>query len=458
MCQKLFSDFESSDKQIWLRQVEKDRPHKEYKDVLWPVSEKLFLEPYYDKSDVNELLVSDLQKCQKADGGWLNQALINYTNSEITNFEIDEAVLGGADALWVSIGDHSLDEAQLTQLLYKTTELAVPVVFECSSGFSSQLLKEISSYTVKGGLAFDPLSAWMRGEITLEECYSSLELVMEYWPDTNGFRPVMVGGHAFHNSGANVVQELAFTISLFVEYLDWFTENNIPVEQVIDSLFISVSVGIQYLTEIGKLRALRALHKRVCDAYGIPGKPAFIHASTSSFYETTASPNTNFIRTTVEAMAAVAGSCDALTVLPNFSAGNRSRDFSARIARNVNIVMEEEALLGKVADPSAGSYLVDKLTLELINSSWELFLETEKKGGLVAAFKQSFIQEAVQHSWESKIESYNNGCVLVGVNKFIDKEEPAKSVVFSETFIPINEGIGFLKPKKLEEGINSSRS
>lgn len=456
MYQKLFSDFEDSSKQAWLDQVRIERKGKDYKGLLWSVTDKLIIEPYYTGFEFNSLIINELVQSRNSKVGWLNQAFISFESVAITSLQIQEAIAGGADALWLSLGNVNLTAAELKDLLNEVSVTTLPIVFENSAVGYQALNDWITANKSAGGFAFDPLSDWMQGKTLMDECHSQLVSMAESLPYDNGFRPIMIGSHVFHNAGANVVQELAFTISLLVQYLDWLTEKNIPVVRVMDSLFISISVGTHYLTETAKIRALRELHKRVCDAYGVPSKQAFVNARASAFYETTMSSDTNFIRTTVGAMAAVTGGCDSLTVIPHSSENKRGKDFSARIARNVSHVMREEALMGKVADPAAGSYLIDKLTLELVDKAWELFLETEKRGGLVEAFEQGFIQEELDASWRSKIESYKNENVLVGVNKYSDSNEKVH-ITRSDKQVK-HDDIHFLPVRKLEEGINSSKS
>jgi methylmalonyl-CoA mutase len=455
MYQMLFQEFEDSDKKIWLDRVQRDRKGKDYNDLLWAVSDKLVMEPYYDRGEFNDLVCNDLLLVGKASSEWLNQAFIDATSYEITCLQIQEAISGGADALWIKMGDARWNDAELTELAVEISKAAIPVVFENASQYSGHLAAMTTDRTCSTTVVYDPLSVWMQGRISLSECYQQLHSLAGSLPSRKKDRPIMVGGHAFHNAGGDPVQELAFTTSLLVHYLDWFTEQNLPVDQVLDSLFFCVSVGPDYLTELSKLRALRLLHKKVCDAYGVTSKSPFIHARTSAFYETRMSPDSNFIRTTIEGMAAVAGGCDALTIVPHRSDISREKTFRARVTRNISLIMREEALLGKVADPAAGSYFLDKFTQELVACAWDLFLAVENKGGLVAAFEQNYIQDELSRSWARKLEAYQNGRVVVGVNEFVDREE--MKVVSHQSEIRSFSG-NFLLNRNLEEGINTYKS
>ena len=117
MYQKMFSEFVNSDKESWLAQVEKDRKGKGYSELLWQVSDGLILEPYYEEKEVNYLIINDLKNFCKPEPGWLNQVVVNFSTLKTTFLQIQEAVLGGADALWISMGDYQLDDIELNTFL-----------------------------------------------------------------------------------------------------------------------------------------------------------------------------------------------------------------------------------------------------------------------------------------------------------------------------------------------------
>ncbi|MCY7359182.1 MAG: methylmalonyl-CoA mutase family protein, partial [Rudanella sp.] len=171
-----------------------------------------------------------------------------------------------------------------------------------------------------------------------------------------------------------------------------------------------------YFVEFAKLRALRVLGGGVMGVWMKDTTSAFIQAQTSTFYESTATIYTNLLRATTEAMAAVIGGCDVLTVRPYDALLGNSGEFSHRIARNVSLLLANESYLDKVADPSAGSYYIETLTHQLVESAWALFLQVEERGGLAKA--ANFVQSEIEQSYQAKVEAVRGGKVLVGVTKF----------------------------------------
>jgi methylmalonyl-CoA mutase len=189
--------------------------------------------------------------------------------------------------------------------------------------------------------------------------------------------------------------------------------------------------------EIAKLRALRYLwHKIQLIWLGkdTAFSPCYIHAQTSSFYSAAITVDTNMLRATTEAMSAVLGGCNALTVRTYDAELKKADDFSSRIARNVSVLLKEEAHLDKTIDPAAGSYYLDTLTLQLADAAWALFLEVESKGGLPEAFEADFIQTQIEENFETILSALRtNTRVMVGVNKFLVKEESNQVISKNES-------------------------
>jgi methylmalonyl-CoA mutase len=136
------------------------------------------------------------------------------------------------------------------------------------------------------------------------------------------------------------------------------------------------------------------------------------------------------LRATTEAMSAVMGGCDALTVLAYDSVmGDQNSELGERIARNVSILMREEAHLDKIVDPSAGSYYIENLTYQLSTEAWNLFQKVDGLGGITAAFEKGFIKEEINQSYAAKVKNLQSGKVMVGVNKFrLEPKNELKSI------------------------------
>lgn len=459
MSPKLFSEFVRSTKADWLNQVKLDLPGIHYSDLQTEIAESLILDPYYVENEVGGALVSELCSSQDRSGGWLNQPHIHWQTDDLTNQEIGNALQNGADAIWLSLGSRELSDRELNRTLHSVRLTDIPVVFE-SSAYSVHFLERLlrgTGYAIKGGFAWDPLAGEMMGETVSMDWINSVEKLLTRTSQMKDFRPLMVESHSFHNAGSDVVQELAFTISKAVCYLDLLTNRGLAAETVLPGIFFSISVGTDYLTELAKLRAFRFLIKRIASAYQVSEFRPFIHVRTSSLYHTLREPEVNLLRVTSEAMSAVSGGCDALTISPYVSQSGKNHAFSERIARNVSLILREEALMDKVMDPAAGSYFIDKLSAEIAEKAWALFLQVEELGGLTEAFKSQVIQRQIAQAWKQKILSFQKGSVMVGINKYTGTSEQVASGTFSKDVVE-QQSDYYLKPRKMEWEILNSRS
>lgn len=448
--------FPESDKSAWLMQVQKElkpSPNSEdgYESLRWHTAEGFTVEPYYTATDLandslTNLQLETIQAAQKRSPGWLNAPEWVITDEKADNSTLRETLTQGVDALVLSLTsplDSRLSD-RLSRLLNGIKLSDIPVFFRLSSDQATEFVKAltgIAPYKLKGGLLM------AAGNSTAEATRLTV--------DSPLFRTICVSSHPFHNAGATATQELAFTLASLADTYDQLTNDGLTIEQLVPKTMVSVSVGTSYFLEIAKLRALRVLVARFLSAYSTTVfPPFFLHCQTSTFYDAKATPNTNLLRATTEAMAAVIGGCDALTVHPydtvlgisdSADHGTSDKGFSARIARNISILLKEESYLDKVADPSAGSYYIENLTHSLVESAWALFLKVENQGGFAKAVASEFIQTEIERAYQAKVEAVRNGKVLVGVTKF-RFDEPS-----TQTYTPTPDQAGLLPDRRLAE-------
>jgi len=423
MSGNLFSEFEKSNKDVWRKQAEKE--------IKQAVSEIMSLkrdgldhiDPYQTAENLDLLLLKDLQNSQKKNPAWLNIPVITIKEPWIANADIKTALDNGAHGIYIKTSSLSIAKCEFSKVLHNVRLSENPVYFESSENVADlfNVISKGAGYYIKGGIAHDPVANWMRTGQSHLQCIPGIVEVFEKTKSMKEFHPLMVEGHVYHNSGANPVQELAFIISNLVYYLDILTDAGISPLLALNHLFFSVSVGTSHLTEIAKLRALRFLHKKIGRAYEIPGElcNAFVHACTSSFYQTGQVPYNNLVRATLEAMSAVNGGCNALSVRPYNHGFAEPDPFADRLARNLSLLISNESYLNQVADPAAGSYFLESLSLQLADAAWELFLIMEQKGGIVKCFEQGFIQDEIENSWNEKLRSMETDRVVIGVNKYV---------------------------------------
>ena len=436
MSARLFSDFNAADKDAWEKQAEKELKGKLQTLSDWTIGSELHLEPYHTSADIDADHAAAMQACQKSIPGWKNMPELTFSEPLKTNADMKDALENGADAVILSLGKTSIKAYEFTKSLHGIKLSDTPVYFRTAES-GLDLFREISKnagYYLKGGIAFDPIANWMRTGEPVENHIHGIVSVLNESKNMRAFRPFMIEGHIYHNNGADQVQELSFMLAATVECLDLLTNEGVSPLVAFNRIFFSVSIGPEYLTEIAKLRALRYLLSKISDAYQLPAElcTPFIHAQTSTFYNANVAPYTNMIRSASEAMSGVVGGCDALTVVPYDNDLAEPNKFSARIARNVSLLLNHESAFGNVADPAAGSYMLETMSLKLADQAWEMFLNIEQQGGFMKSVESGFIGKELKKSLEQKVSDLNQKKVMVGVNKFAEGSPQIENVQFSD--------------------------
>jgi methylmalonyl-CoA mutase len=189
------------------------------------------------------------------------------------------------------------------------------------------------------------------------------------------FQPLGVSTQAWHEAGADAVQELGLSLAAGVEYLRAMTARGLSIDAAASRVRLQLTVGTQFFKEISKIRAARWLWARLLQALGAsPEAQAVpVHVRASLWNKSTYDPTVNILRSTVEAFAGVLGGCDSLEIAPYNSVGGATDELSHRLARNTQVVLKEECDLTHVVDPAGGSYYVESLTHQLAAKAWGLF-------------------------------------------------------------------------------------
>jgi methylmalonyl-CoA mutase len=277
--------------------------------------------------------------------------------------------------------------------------------------------------SLSGAILNDPIGEWVgRGSIPggLQGAYDEMAALTD-WVARNNVRLRTVGVQAslWADAGGSAVHELAFGLATGVEYLRELSRRKLNVNHSAPRFLFTYSLGSHFFVEIAKLRAARLIWARATGAAG-GGNDAqrlFFHGRTSLWNKTVLDPHVNLLRATSEAFAGIAGGCLSIHVAAFDECFRVPDDFSRRLARNIQIILAEECQLNRVVDPAGGSWYVEALTLQLAEKAWALFQETERKGGMAAALKAGFPQEAVAASAKDRIasaESRKDG--IIGTN------------------------------------------
>ncbi|MCD1159454.1 methylmalonyl-CoA mutase family protein [Peribacillus frigoritolerans] len=279
----------------------------------------------------------------------------------------------------------------------------------------------------------------------LEDCYT-LMVDITKWANENTphLQTVMIHGNVYHDGGSSAVEELAFSLSTGVEYLQALTSQGIDINKAASSIRFSFSIGSAFFMEIAKLRAARTLWARIVETFGgnEEAQKMTMHARTSAWTKTVFDPYVNMLRATTEAFSAAVGGADSIHVSCFDEAIQKSTAFSRRIARNASIILKEEAHIAQTIDPAGGSWYVEVLTNEVAKKAWELFQETERKGGIIQTLIKEFPQNVVQQTASKRVRNIaHRKDIFVGTNMYVNlAEKEVDWIALNETLL-INDHI-----------------
>ena len=241
------------------------------------------------------------------------------------------------------------------------------------------------------------------------------------------FNSISISGYHMHEAGATAIQELAFTIADGKEYVKRAMDAGLDIDAFAGRLSFFFGIGMNFFMEIAKLRAARTLWYRVMDGLGAQkdrSKMLRTHCQTSGVSLQEQDPYNNVMRTTIEAMAATLGGTQSLHTNALDEAIALPTDFSARIARNTQIVLQEESGICNVVDPLGGSYYVEALTQQLVDDAWALIEEVDGLGGMTKAVASGMPKGRIEEAAAAKQARIDKGeDVIVGVNKYKLSEE-----------------------------------
>ncbi|HAG95407.1 MAG TPA: methylmalonyl-CoA mutase, partial [Gammaproteobacteria bacterium] len=243
------------------------------------------------------------------------------------------------------------------------------------------------------------------------------------------YNSISISGYHIQEAGADAALELAYTLADGKEYIETALKTGLDIDQFAPRLSFFFGIGMNFYMEIAKLRAARLLWDRIVSEYN-PQKPTSrmlrTHCQTSGWSLTEQDPYNNVVRTTIEAMAAVFGGTQSLHTNAFDEAIALPTEFSARIARNTQIIVQEETGITKVVDPWGGSYMMESLTQEIADKAWAIIQDIQTKGGMAKAIEQGEPKLRIEEAAARKQARIDRGeDVIVGVNKYIlENEDP----------------------------------
>lgn len=433
----LFSDFPPAKKSDWENVIKKDLNGENYKEKLrWDTLEGFEALPVYTSDDI-----STYNPVQKEGRGWISCLPADETDPESAADKIkQEAEMNKAFCFGIQIsenegmlgGDRSgleiKKQEDFNNLADAIKSSKQKVIFDAPEATPVIAAMATNSKLNSGQimLLYDPLTEIVKhGRLPVPE--ERLRILVNEMAGS-GFRSLAANGAFYQNAGATIVQETGIMLAIASEYLASVDVDN--REAAASALWFRTAVGPLFFPEIAKLRAVRLLWTRLMEAYGIENSDPPVLFSETTFYNKSRSDSyNNMVRSVNEAMSAVIGGADLLMVHPHNKSFEEPTEFSKRMAANIHPILREEAHLGKVHDPAAGSYYIEILTDEIAEKSWELFRQIEMEGGFLKAVQNGTIQDRIQDGSKQKQKAYQKRKrVLVGTNNYpnIGEELPSK--------------------------------
>lgn len=236
------------------------------------------------------------------------------------------------------------------------------------------------------------------------------------------FNSISISGYHMQEAGATQLHELAFTIADGIDYVKYGVASGLDIDKFAGRLSFFFAIGMNFFMEVAKLRAARVLWHRAMTQLGAKderSKMLRTHCQTSGVSLTEQDPYNNVMRTTIEAMAAMLGGTQSLHTNALDEAIALPTDFSARIARNTQIVLQEETGMTKVVDPLGGSYYVESLTKSLVDGAWAIIERVEREGGMARAVAAGWPKAMIEEAAAARAARVDRGeDVIVGVNKY----------------------------------------
>ena len=462
MTDNLFQNFQTHTKALWKEQVFKDLKGKDFDEtLLWNVDGNVMIESYYTAEDTAGIPIQSIQapQNQRVNHSWQHRESLKLVSEKECNQLIMNSLQAGANSFLIDNSGVYEREIEVKELLRNIKLSDTPFFFKVENNALALVnsLQQIAPYQWKGGINNDALALWMCKGIWHENHWSDLGQILRIVQNHPQFKCVIINSHHFHNSGANIGQELAYTLASAIETIDRLSEQNFTLLEIVQKIEFSISIGTNYFAEIAKIRALKMLWLQILrDGYGmdineIP--PISVYCETSSFYNASITPHTNMLRATTEAMAAIIGGCDALSIRAYDETFQESDEFSRRITRNISIILKEESYFDKVIDPSAGSYFIENLTFKFAQEAMKLLQEVENQGGIMEAFEKNYIQNEINKNFEGKEYDLISGKnTMVGVNKFRYDKMPFEKIQSVENEL-VNKDFELLINRRLSQKI-----
>ena len=440
----LFAEFDAVTDDEWLAATEKSLRGRPFETLVTKTYEGLEIHPLTSANDLADIAHVDTLPGQfpfvrgtRAAGyrahPWLIAQEIDIADPTRFNRALREALANGQTAIFLSAKNNfdSVDDISAAFADVALESLPLLLAGEERAITTYRLLKEYLGddkiVDLRGCLGFDPLHGLAENGVLNEDLFAQMP---EYVADEHDLFPALsfiaVRDDIYHEAGANAVQALALVAATATEYMRMMIEHGLAVNVVALQPQFFLSIGENFFMEVAKLRAIKVIWAQIVRAFGGAKRTQGIslHARTGRRNKTCLDPHVNMLRTTSEALAAAIGGVDSLTLAPFDAPLGPSNDFSRRVARNVQLILQQELQLTNLIDPAGGSWHVEKLTDQLARAAWQLFQEIEARGGLQMCLQTGFVQREIEAVAQQRLRDLESQeAVLVGTNMYADPNE-----------------------------------
>jgi len=459
---------------LWDKAAAKSAPGGDLGNLVWKTPEGLTVKPLYTAADLEGLPYADTlpgfapyvrgpQATMYAVRPWTIRQYAGFSTAEASNAFYRKALAAGGQGVSVAFdlathrgydSDHprvtgdvgkagvAIDSVEDMKILFDGIPLDRVSV---SMTMNGAVLPVLAAYVVAGeeqGVAQELLSGTIQNDILKEFMVRNTYIyppepsmrivgdIIEYTAQRMPkFNSISISGYHMQEAGANQALEMAFTLADGKEYVKTAIAKGMDVDDFAGRLSFFWAVGMNFYLEIAKMRAARLLWCRIMKGFNAQNPKSLMlrtHCQTSGWSLTEQDPYNNVVRTTIEAMAAVFGGTQSLHTNSLDEAIALPTEFSSRIARNTQLIIQEETHITNVIDPWAGSYMMESLTQEMVDKAWAIIEEVDAMGGMTKAVDSGWAKlkiEAAAAEKQARIDSGKD--VIVGVNKYkLAKEDP----------------------------------
>ncbi len=412
---KLFIDFPSVATIEWEDKIKKDLKGADYeKKLVTKTIDGFYIKPYYRCEDIRDLEYLNIppgkfpfvRGNKTSENNYLIRQNIFVDDYKQTNKKAIDIIGKGVTSLgFVLEKKKNIAKNDFFDLLNNINISKIEINFIAGTN-SIVILKLLEQYvslnisepaSVVGSIDFNPFAHLSKSDkCCVNEIYNETKDIKSlfYFAEKNipNIKILSVNASLFRNAGVTAVQEVAFAMAMGSDYLERASEIGIEIDKLCQKIIFTFGTGSNYFIEIAKIRAARLLWAKIVRAYNpdSSGK-MYVHSVTCDCNKTANDPFINVLRTTSETMSAIIGGADSLLVNPFDKNYKEPNDFSEKIARNISIILKEEAYFDKAIDPAAGAYYIENLTNSIAEHAWKLFVEIENEGGWIKTSRKNII-------------------------------------------------------------------